>query len=195
MNQGGWQTAWTSARSDRHDVLCPKKEDRLRTPLVSMVLAALLLIGAAPGGIGEDIRDHPDCPICGMDRQQYAHSRMLIDYQEGPVGTCSIHCTAADIAVNRHKRVRGIFVADYSGRQLIPATMAFWVIGGNRSGVMTQRAKWAFENKADAQAFIREHGGSLANFDEAVKATFEDMYADIKAVRERGRKQKARGMR
>jgi nitrous oxide reductase accessory protein NosL len=160
-----------------------------------MVLAALLLIGAAPGGIGEDIRDHPDCPICGMDRQQYAHSRMLIDYQEGPVGTCSIHCTAADIAVNRHKRVRGIFVADYSGRQLIPATMAFWVIGGDRSGVMTQRAKWAFGKKADAQSFIRDHGGSLATYEDAMKATFEDMYADIKMVRERSRQRKAAGAR
>ena len=167
----------------------------MKVTVLSVVLAGLLLMGAAPAGVGEDIRNHPECPICGMNRQQYAHSRMLIDYQEGPVGTCSIHCTGADIAVNRHKTVRGVSVADYSGRQLISAARAFWVIGGDRSGVMTQRAKWAFENKADAQAFIREHGGSLANYEDAMKATFEDMYADIKMVRDRTQKQKARGMR
>ena len=165
----------------------------MRISVAGVVLAGLLLMGAAPGGAGEDIRSHPDCPICGMSRQQYAHSRMLIDYQEGPVGTCSIHCTAADIAVNRHKRVRGVFVADYSGRQLIPATTAFWVIGGDRSGVMTQRAKWAFARQTDATSFMRDLGGSPANFEDAMKATFEDMYADIKAARERARKQKARG--
>jgi hypothetical protein len=130
-----------------------------------------------------------------MDRQQYAHSRMLIDYREGPVGTCSIHCAGADIAVNRHKTVRGIFAADYAGRQLVPATTAFWVLGGDRSGVMTQRAKWAFAKQADAEAFIRDHGGSLAAYEDAMKATFEDMYADIKMVRERTQKRKARSMR
>ena len=167
----------------------------MRTAVASVVLAGLLLIGAGPAVDHEDIRSHRECPICGMDRQQYAHSRMLIDYQEGSVGTCSIHCTGADIAVNRHKTVRGIFAADYAGRQLVPATTAFWVIGGDRSGVMTQRAKWAFAKQADAQAFIKDHGGILATYDDIMKATFEDMYADIKAVRERAQKRKTRTMR
>jgi len=167
----------------------------LRNAVAGFALTGLLLIGAAPAVDREDIRDHPECPICGMDRQQYAHSRMLIDYKEGPVGTCSIHCTGADIAVNRHKTVRGIFAADYPGRQLIPATTAFWVIGGDRSGVMTQRAKWAFAKQADAQAFIRDHGGSLSTFDDVARTTFEDMYADIKAVRERAQQRKTRSTR
>jgi len=167
----------------------------LRSAFLFVVLAGCMLISAAPASFQEDIRSHPSCPICGMDRRQYAHSRMLIDYREGPVGTCSIHCAAADIAVNRHKTVQGILAADYVGRQLVPARTAFWVIGGDRSGVMTQRAKWAFEKQMDAEEFIRGHGGKLAAFDDAIKATFEDMYADIKAVRERAQKRKARSRR
>jgi copper chaperone NosL len=166
----------------------------LRTRALFIVLAAVLL-GAAPAVDREDIRSHPQCPVCGMDRQQYAHSRMLIDYREGPTGTCSIHCVAADVAVNRHKTVRGLYAADYGSRQLIPATTAFWVIGGDRSGVMTQRAKWAFEKRADAEAFIRDHGGGMATFDDAIKATFEDMYTDIKMVRDRAQERKARSGR
>ena len=50
---------------------------------------------------------------------------------------------------------------------------------------MTKKAKWAFENKADAEKFIAENGGSLSTFDEAMKATFEDMYADTKMIREK----------
>jgi nitrous oxide reductase accessory protein NosL len=167
----------------------------LRTAIFSVMLAGCLLIGAAPASPPEDIRNHPACPVCGMDRQQYAHSRMLIDYREGPVGTCSIHCVGVDIAVNRHKTVRGIFAADYAGKQLVPATTAFWVIGGDRSGVMTGRAKWAFGNRADADAFIRDHGGTLAVFDHAIKATFEDMYLDIKSVRKRSQERKMRSTR
>lgn len=165
----------------------------MRTSASAVIIAGLLLIGAGPDVIPEDIRSHPECPICGMNRKQYSHSRMLIDYREGPVGTCSIHCTAADIAVNRQKTVRGVYAADYSGRQLIPAATAFWVIGGDQSGVMTRRAKWAFEKMADAQAFIREHGGGLANYEDAMKGTFEDMYADIKMVRERTQRRTTRG--
>lgn len=127
-----------------------------------------------------------------MDRREYAHSRMLIDYREGAVGSCSIHCTGADIAVNRHKTVLEIYAADYGTRDLIPARTAFWVIGGDRSGVMTQRAKWAFGKSADAEAFVREHGGRRATYDDAMKATFEDMYADIKAVRRRALERNAR---
>jgi nitrous oxide reductase accessory protein NosL len=190
------------ADRDRQNVCCEyaigivyDEEEPLRFAASSLILASLLLFGAGPVAEQEDIRSHPTCPICGMDRQQYAYSRMLIDYKEGPAGTCSIHCTAADIAVNRHKTVRSIFVADYGRIQLIPATTAFWVVGGNRSGVMTQRAKWAFENQADAKAFIKAHGGRLASFDDAIKATFEDMYADIKAARGRAQERKARSER
>ena len=164
----------------------------MKSAVFFVMLAGCLLIGALPDPATNDVRSHPECPVCGMDRQQYAHSRMLIDYQEGPVGTCSIHCMGVDIAVNRHKTVRGILAADYAGKQLVPAKAAFWVIGGDRSGVMTNRAKWAFGKREDADAFIREHGGKLSVFDDAIKATFEDMYADIKAVRERAQKRKTR---
>jgi copper chaperone NosL len=41
---------------------------------------------------------------------------------------------------------------------------------------MSIRGKWAFENRADAESFTRENGGAIASFDEAMKATFDDMY-------------------
>jgi copper chaperone NosL len=171
------------------------KGEPLKKFVAIVMLAGCMVISAAPSSPPQDIRSYPACPICGMDRQQYARSRMLIDYAEGPVGTCSIHCMGVDIAVNRHKTVRGILAADYLGGQLVPAKAAIWVIGGDRNGVMTDRAKWAFGSRADAEGFIRDHGGTLAAFDDAIKATFEDMYADIKAVRERAEKRKARNAR
>jgi nitrous oxide reductase accessory protein NosL len=57
-------------------------------------------------------------------------------------------------------------------------------------GVMTKRAKWAFEKKDDAEKFIKEDGGAIAPFDEAMKGAYEDMYADTKMIRERRKMRK-----
>ena len=64
------------------------------------------------------------------------------------------------------------------------------MIGGSKPGVMTKRAKWAFADKPAAEAFIKENGGQLASFDDAMKATYEDMYTDTKMIREKRAKMK-----
>ena len=93
----------------------------------------------------EDITAHPSCPYCGMDRQKFGHSRVFIEFDDGStLGTCSIHCAAIDLAVNIDKTPVTIQVGDYDTKQLIDAETAFWIIGGNKMGVMTTRAKWAF---------------------------------------------------
>ena len=51
-----------------------------------------------------------------------------------------------------------------------------------------QEAKWAFKNKADAEKFIMLNGGTLATFDEAMKAAYESMYADTKMIRDKRKK-------
>ena len=38
----------------------------------------------------------------------------------------------------------------------IEAETAYWVIGGSKMGVMTARAKWAFESKESADAFMKQ---------------------------------------
>lgn len=134
----------------------------------------------------EDIKQVKSCAYCGMDREKFSHSRMMIDYDDGTmVGTCSIHCTALDLAINIGKAPSAIKVGDFNTRNLIDAEKAFWVIGGEVPGVMTKRAKWAFEKKEDAEKFIQENGGSLISFDDAMKASYDDMYQDTKMIREK----------
>jgi copper chaperone NosL len=69
-------------------------------------------------------------------------------------------------------------VGDYFTARQIEADKAHWVIGGDKLGVMTSRAKWAFETREAAGKFIGEHGGQSAVFKEVIKAAFEDMYRD-----------------
>ena len=128
------------------------------------------------------------CRYCGMKRSHYPHSWVIITHKAGSVEmVCSVHCSAIDMALHTGKQVSRITVADYRNHRQIPAETAFWVIGGDRAGVMTARAKWAFQTKKDAQRFIKDHGGKLADFDGVMKAAFEDMYKDTLMIRKKRR--------
>jgi nitrous oxide reductase accessory protein NosL len=87
--------------------------------------------------------------------------------------------------MNIDKTPTTIQVGDYVGKNLVNAETATWVIGGSKPGVMTKRAKWAFERKEDADKYVKENGGEVANLDRAMQATYEDMYADTKMIREK----------
>ncbi len=107
---------------------------------LSLLTVCLLVSGIAFAY--EDITKHSSCPHCGMDRAKFAHSRMYIEYDDGsPVGTCSLHCAALDLAINIGKSQKTIQVGDYNTKDLIDAEKAYWVLGGSKMGVMTIRAK------------------------------------------------------
>jgi len=109
---------------------------------------------------------------------------MLIIYSDGTeFGSCSLHCVAVDLALHIDKVPKAILVADYNDEQLIEAEDAYWVVGGNLPGVMTKRAKWAFRDKQEAREFVQANGGILTTFDQAMKASYEDMYTDSKMIR------------
>ncbi|MHC1743438.1 MAG: nitrous oxide reductase accessory protein NosL [Syntrophobacteraceae bacterium] len=139
---------------------------------------------SAAGDEARDILDLPDCEYCGMHRQAHAHSRMLVVYADGTAfGACSIYCAALNLVIQIERKLEAVWVADYDSKVLVRAEGAYWVIGGAKPGVMTSRAKWAFKDQKGAKRFISENGGSLATFDDAMRATFEDMYRDTKMIR------------
>jgi len=160
---------------------------------LSLLIVAVFLVASTfvPAQAQEDVQKHPSCKYCGMDRKQFAHSRIYIEYDDGTtVGMCSVHCAAVDLALNIDKTPKAVSVGDYNTKNLIDAEKAIWVIGGNKMGVMTKRAKWAFETKEAAEKFIQENGGETATFDAIMKAAYEDMYQDTKMIRERRKMKK-----
>ena len=133
------------------------------------------------------------CRHCGMKRAQFDHSWTIIIHSDGSVDEmCSIHCAAIDMAIHTDKPLYRITVADYFTQEQIPVDTAYWVIGGDRLGVMTTRGKWAFSAKADADRFIDAHGGVPADFDEVMEAAFEDMYRDTLMIRKKRQMMKLR---
>ena len=157
--------------------------------LMVLVVLSLFVVGAVSAQ--EDIKQYPSCKYCGMDREKFAHSRVLIEYEDGTVvPLCSIHCAGVDLAINIDKTPKVIRVGDYNKKNLVDAEKAIWVIGGSKMGVMTKRAKWAFEAKEAAETFKKENGGDVATFEQAIKASYEDMYQDTKMIRERRKMKK-----
>lgn len=166
----------------------------MKKGILSVLLIAFLLSMTGVVWAQDDIQKAPSCKFCGMDRAKFAHSRMLVTYDDGTMlGTCSLHCLAIDLSLNIDKTPNSIEVGDFNSKNLIDAEKAFWVVGGNKPGVMTQQAKWAFEKKEDAEKFIMENSGTLATFDEVMKAAYESMYADTKMIRERRKMKKMQG--
>ena len=124
------------------------------------------------------------CPHCRMPRAKHPHAWVIITYENQLAkGVCSIHCAGIDMVVNKDALVHSMTVSDYNTKQQIDAYKAFWVIGGDVPGVMTLRAKWAFEKQEDAETFIREHGGETTVFEEVIRAVFVDLYEDTIAIK------------
>ncbi len=152
--------------------------------IVLLVFMVVLPFSVAIAAQQQDQLAHVSCHYCGMDRNKFAHSRMLVEYQDGgEVGTCSIHCMSLEFANSIDRVPKRLLVGDYNSHELIDATNAVWIIGGDQPGVMTARAKWAFAERAPAEAFVAEHGGAITTFDQAMKASYEDMYQDTLRIR------------
>lgn len=117
---------------------------------------------------------------------------MLIEYEDGSkLAACSLHCAAVDLANQIDKTPAAIKVADTNTQALVDAEKAVWVLGGSKPGVMTRRAKWAFAERAAAEAFVKESGGTIVSFEDALEAAYEDMYQDSRMIRERRKAMKA----
>jgi len=159
-----------------------------RTNILILAAFVCLVVGgiACAQSSKDDINIHKTCSHCGMDRGVFDFSRMLIEYEDGTqAGVCSLHCAAIDLANNIDKTPKSIKVGEFGGKQLIDAQKAFWVVGGDKPGVMSKTGKWAFEKKEDAENFIKAHQGRLASFDGAMNTAYDDMAEDTKMIREK----------
>ena len=168
--------------------------ERIKQPVyLIFFLSGIIFAAIAGAATTGDIADFPSCSYCGMDRAKFAHSRIYLSYADGSkAGVCSLHCATIEMIVKLDKEALGIMVGDLNTRELINVDKAYWVIGGDQMGVMTRRAKWAFAEEAGADRFIKDHGGARATFEEALKASFDDLYEDVNMIR---KKRKMRRMK
>jgi len=158
------------------------KVHRSKTPVFFLMASTILCLLLCGNVFAADER----CIYCNMVRSEYGHSWVIIEHEDGTIcGLCSVHCAAIDMALHTDKPVKKITVGDYNTKKQIDAEKAYWVIGGDLPGVMTAKAKWAFESKEAADSFMSKHGGESASFDAVMKASFDDMYNDTLMIQKK----------
>lgn len=136
----------------------------------------------------DDIAKYPKCPYCGMDRKQYHHSRMLIQYSDDLAdGTCSLHCAAISLSLNVDREPKALWVGDNAVageiKPLVDVDKAFFLVGSKLPGVMTANSKVAYSSEEAAKAAQAANGGEIVKFDQALLAAYTDMAKDVARIR------------
>jgi nitrous oxide reductase accessory protein NosL len=154
---------------------------------------------ADPKASENDIEKYPKCPYCGMDRKQYHHSRMLIQYSDDLAdGTCSIHCGAISLSLNVDRDPKAMWVGDNATagdvKPLVEVDKATFLVGSKIKGVMTANSKVAYGTEEAAKAAQAANGGELVKFDQALLAAYVDMSKDVSAIRKRRAERKRKMM-
>ena len=143
---------------------------------IFMLLVLCLLLTSVSAGATDRVEAPGTCAQCGMDRNVFARTRVLITYTDGTtVGVCSLHCAADEMQKNKGRQVGSIMVADYTTTELTDARTAVWVAGGTKAGVMTSVPKWAFAKAEEARQFVQANGGRITTFEEVLKAANEEL--------------------
>lgn len=135
-----------------------------------------------------DIEKYPKCPYCGMDRKQYHHSRMLVQYSDDLAdGTCSLHCAAISLSLNVDREPKMLWVGDNAAagetKPLVEVDKATFLVGSKIPGVMTANSKVAYGSEDAAKAAQGANGGELVKFDQALLVAYTDMSKDVSRIR------------
>lgn len=146
-----------------------------------------------------DIAKYAKCPYCGMDRNKFHHSRMLIQYSDDLAdGVCSIHCAAISLSLNVDRDPKMMWVGDNAApgevKPLVEVDKAWFLIGSKIPGVMTASSKVAYASEEAAKAAQATHGGEIVRFDQALLLAYTDMSKDVSRIRKNRAERRMKAM-
>lgn len=152
--------------------------------------------GADANPLEKEFEKYPKCPYCGMDRKEHHKARMLVQYSDDLAdGVCSIHCLSLSLGLNIDREPKQIWGPDYGSaaepRPLVPVDNLVYLIGADLKHAMTKRSKHSFATPSVAKEFQAKYGGSLGNFNDALREAYLDMAGDVTMIR-RNREERRR---
>lgn len=120
-----------------------------------------------------------NCGLCGMHLPTFYKTNHAITFSDGTSRQfCSIHCLVElmEYQLSREEKAQIVKIqaVDAKSIELIDAKAAYYVIGSKKPGTMSMVSKYAFKEKADAEAFAKEFGGEVTDFDHAYAKAKED---------------------
>jgi len=122
----------------------------------------------------------PFCPECGMTLPMFYKTNHAATVDGKVKQYCSLHCVVED--TKKGSNLTDIKVVDVTSLKFIDANKASYVVGSAKKGTMTMVSKYAFANKADAEAFAKANGGEVVDYSGAYKAAENDFAKDSKMV-------------
>jgi nitrous oxide reductase accessory protein NosL len=162
-----------------------------------LIFALVIILAMAGAAVAMKHGGMKGCHYCGMDLEKFAHTSMTINYDDGSkVDVCSLHCAAIDMSINIGKAPESIMVGDHDSKSKIDAEKAYWVLDDANPGVMSTRGKWAFKSQKAAAKYMQancEGSCKVITFEDALKAAYEDMYADTQMIRKKRKMMKMKG--
>ncbi len=140
----------------------------------------------------DDLAKFPRCPYCGMSTKQWSHTRHVIQYDDDKSeATCSIRCLTLSLSLNLDRNPKNIWVGDAGAeaeiKPLIKADEAQYTLQPGKMGTMTANRKWAYADRAKAEA----SGGELISFEQALVAAYTDQAKDTLMIRARRAEKRA----
>ncbi len=124
------------------------------------------------------------CPGCGMNLVKfYKTSHSLGDHQY-----CSMHCLVEVGSKTGEARV-----VDVTSLKFMPAAKAHYVMGSDVKGTMTMNSKYAFADKAAAEAFAKKHGGEVVSFAKAEAVARKALVKENKMIAKKRSKMAEKG--
>jgi len=120
------------------------------------------------------------CPECGMTLPMFYKTNHAATVDGKVKQYCSIHCLVEDM--QKGSNVTDIKVVDVTTLKFVPVQKATYVVGSHKKGTMTMVSKYAFANKADAEAFAKANGGKITDFKGALEAAKADFSKDSKMI-------------
>jgi nitrous oxide reductase accessory protein NosL len=149
-----------------------------------------------PNPLENEFEKYPRCPYCGMVRKMFSQTRHLIVYDDDTVdGTCSLHCAAISLSLNLDRGPKTIYAGDAGAedevKPLVDVEQAVYVIDPSKPGTMAAVSKYAYADKAKAEAAMVE-GAELTDFNGALVRSYADMAQDTINIRARRAERRAR---
>lgn len=120
------------------------------------------------------------CPECGMSLPMYYKTNHAATVNGKVKQYCSLHCVVGD--TKRGSSLSDIKVADVTSLKFIDANKAYYVVGSSKAGTMSMVSQYAFASKVNAEAFAKENGGKVTDYQGAYKAAEADFEKDTQMV-------------
>jgi nitrous oxide reductase accessory protein NosL len=119
------------------------------------------------------------CPVSGEKIEDFYKTSYTAKLQMNGNNRqyCSMRCLVMDMD-EYGIDLNSVQVLDVTAQKYIQAQDAYYVVGSEVDGSLSQKSKLAFKSKKDAQEFIKKYKGTLKNFKETLELAKNSLKKD-----------------